>query len=116
MNNLHLVDLHLQDGEDRMAVYQTDDLEVRRMRLEPGGALPTHNANSNVLLVPLEGALRVATEGEELAAAVGQAVSVAYQTKMDVINNGDGRCTFLVLKAPHPRQMQLRSASAAETA
>lgn len=110
MSNLQPVDLQLSDGEDRAGVYATDDLEVRRVRLAPGEALPPHHANSHVLLVPLAGTIAVAAGAEQLSARLGGAISVAFQTRMEVSNQGAGPCVFLVLKTPHPRRMPAQQA------
>lgn len=100
-----VVDLHLGDEADRQAVYETDDIQIMRIRLKSGEALPTHRANSNVLLLPLQGVVTVQTEGHEVTAEVGKAIQVTYNTKMDVGNHSPSATTFLVLKTPHPRQM-----------
>jgi quercetin dioxygenase-like cupin family protein len=100
---LQLVDLHLEDEADRTCVYETDDIQIMRIRLKEGQSLPTHNANSNVLLVPLHGVVTVTTDGEEVAAETGEAVSVSYGTPMDVSNQSSAALAFLVLKTPHPK-------------
>ncbi|MBU0607290.1 MAG: hypothetical protein KKI08_05355 [Armatimonadetes bacterium] len=97
------VNLHLDDENDRQSVYETDDIQIMRVRLSSGDALPTHNANANVLLVPLQGAVTVAADGAAVIAEPGGAVSVPYQTRMDVSNQGAAPLTFLVLKTPHPK-------------
>ena len=76
-----------------------------RVRLQYGEALPRHNSNSNVLLLPLEGAVRVETPGASDVARAGEAVSVRFDTQMDVSNGGECPLTFLVIKTPHPRKM-----------
>ncbi|MHB8996348.1 MAG: cupin domain-containing protein [Armatimonadota bacterium] len=103
---MKLVDLHLGDEADRQAVYETDDIQIMRVRLHGGEALPTHNANSNVLLVPLHGVVTVKTEEGEVTAEAGEAIPVAYGTKMDVSNNSMAASAFLVLKTPHPKKMK----------
>jgi quercetin dioxygenase-like cupin family protein len=74
-----------------------------RIRLAPGESLPPHNANSEVLLVPLVGAVRFASADRVEDFAVGEALSVPYQTPMDVSNPGAEPAVFLVVKAPHPK-------------
>ena len=104
MGMLELVNLHLGDEADRQAVYETDDIQIMRIRLSGGEALPTHKANSNVLLVPLHGAVTVQTPEGEVTAQAGEAIPVAYDTKMDVSNRSMAATVFLVLKTPHPRR------------
>ena len=101
-----IVDLQLETGSDRMPVYNTDQIQIMRIRLEPGDAVPHHNANSNVLIVPLQGTVRVTQDnGDADELASGEALSVEFQTPMLVSNPGDEPLTFLVLKTPHPRKM-----------
>jgi len=100
------VDLMLDSGPERGPVYETDDIQIMRIRLAPGDALPFHHANSNVLLVPLTGRLRFEEEsGEAHEVAPGEGLSVAFETPMLVSNPGDKLLTFLVLKTPHPNRM-----------
>jgi len=106
MSEIHLVDLQLTEGNDRTSVYETDDIQIMRVRLAPGEALPHHNSNSRVLLMPLEGAVCLESGETREAFGVGQALSVPFDTPMDVSNASDGPTTFLVLKTPHPRHMK----------
>ena len=106
MPTLQLIDLHLGDEADRQSVYETDDIQIMRIRLHGGQALPTHNANSNALLVPLHGVVTVQTGEEEITAQAGEAIKVPYDTKMDVSNRSLAACVFLVLKTPHPKSFK----------
>jgi quercetin dioxygenase-like cupin family protein len=98
-----LVNLHLTDGDARQSVYETDDIQIMRVRLAAGDFLPPHNANANALLIPLQGAVTVTVAGVATTARAGEGVSVPYQTRMDVSNQGAVPLTFLVLKTPHPK-------------
>jgi len=106
MATLQLVNLHLGDEADRQSVYETDDIQIMRIRLSGGHSLPTHNANSNVLIVPLHGVVTVQTGEEEVTAEPGEAISVPYDTKMDVSNRSMAASAFLVLKTPHPKSFK----------
>jgi len=55
MAQVEKVDLQNQTGTDRTCVWETDHIQIMRIRLSPGEALPHHNSNSNVLLLPLAG-------------------------------------------------------------
>lgn len=100
------VDLQLDSGADRGPVYDTEPIQIMRIRLEPGDALPFHKANSNVLLVPLTGTLKFEEEsGEEHLVEYGEALQVEFMTPMLVSNAGEDLLTFLVLKTPHPKVM-----------
>lgn len=98
-----LVDFHLEDAAERMCVWETEHLQVMRMRLGVGESLPHHNANSDVLLVPVAGKITFATEGRTEAFGVGEALSVPYGTPMNVSNGGEAPARLLVFKAPHPK-------------
>ncbi len=101
-----IVDLQLEAGSDRAPVYNTDEIQIMRIRLAPGESLPRHNANSNVLIVPLQGRVRVTQDnGDADEVAAGEALSVEFGMPMLVSNAGDEALTFLVLKTPHPRKM-----------
>lgn len=99
------IDLALATANDRLSVWATDDVQIMRVRLAPGEALPHHEANSNVVLLPLHGKLRVDVPHQSEGAGAGKALSVPFGTPMDVMNDGEDVLTFLVLKTPHPRQM-----------
>ncbi|MGI5819789.1 MAG: hypothetical protein ACOX9R_17025 [Armatimonadota bacterium] len=100
------IDLQLDSGPERGPVYDTDAIQIMRIRLQPGEALPFHRANSNVLLVPLTGALQFEEEtGETHTVAHGEALEIAFQTPMLVSNADEDLLTFLVLKTPHPKFM-----------
>ena len=97
------VDLQFEEGSDRTSVWETDDIQIMRVRLAPGEALPTHNSNSNVLLTPVAGKVGLRTPDDDAVFGVGEAMSVPYGTRMDVSNAGEEPAVFLVLKTPHPK-------------
>ena len=100
------IDLMLDSGPERGPVYETDPMQIMRIRLQPGESLPFHKANSNELLVPLTGTLQFEEKsGEKHIVAHGEALEVAFQTPMLVSNPGEELLTFIVLKTPHPKVM-----------
>lgn len=99
------VNLHLTDEADRQCVYETDEIQIMRIRLAPGDSLPAHNANANAVLVPLQGAVTITLDGVPTTARAGEGLSVPFQTLMQVSNQGHGPLTFLVLKTPHPKTL-----------
>ncbi len=103
MPELQRVDLHLTDAAERMCAWETEHLQVMRMRLGVGDSLPPHNANSDVLLLPLAGTIAFAGEGRTETFGVGEALSVPFGTPMNVSNGGEVPALLLVLKAPHPK-------------
>jgi quercetin dioxygenase-like cupin family protein len=103
MTGVRLVDFQMAEGPDRGCVYETDDIQVMRIRLAAREALPHHNSNSNVLLVPLAGRIQLSTQDGDEVIGVGESLSLPYDTPMDVSNSGDDTAVFLVLKTPHPK-------------
>ena len=103
MEEVKLIDLQLADGPDRKSAWETEHIQIMRVRLGPGQALPHHNSNAHVVLLPLQGRLRLEVPGKVLEFEAGQAAAVPYDTPMDVSNAGDEPVVFLVLKTPHPR-------------
>lgn len=103
MNSVQPVDLQLAGGVARGCVYETEDVQVMRIRLAAGEALPHHRSNAEVLLVPLVGSIRLETPAGGGVADLGDALSVPYDTPMDVTNAGEDTTVFLVVKTPHPK-------------
>ena len=103
MSGVQRVDFQLREGADRGCVYETDDIQIMRIRLAANEALPHHNSNANVLLVPLAGRIQLSTEDGVEAIGVGESLSLLYDTPMDVSNAGVENAVFLVLKTPHPK-------------
>jgi len=103
MADLQRVDLQLESGAERTSVWETDHIQIMRARLAPGGALPHHRSNANVVLVPMSGTLQLTLDGHTEVFGVGEALSVPYDTPMDVSNAGDDEAVFIILKTPHPK-------------
>jgi len=80
-------------------------LLVMHIALKPGQSVPQHNANSNVHLLIMRGALTVNLNGVDHQAKEGDLLPVAYQTPMTVKNTGTDNATFLVFKTPNPSEM-----------
>jgi quercetin dioxygenase-like cupin family protein len=106
MPGIEGIDLHLQDGNDRTCVWETDNVQIMRIRLAPGETLPRHNSNSHVVLLPLAGKLKLETPGQTEVFGTAEALSVPFDTQMDVSNAGEEPATFLVIKTPHPKKMR----------
>ncbi|MCD6351014.1 MAG: hypothetical protein J7M26_02745 [Armatimonadetes bacterium] len=98
-----IFDLRLADGPNRTSVWDAGHLQIMRVRLELGQSLPHHKANAHVVLLPLQGRVRLEVPGQVLEFGRGQAAAVPYDTPMDVSNGGDELVVFLVLKTPHPK-------------
>ena len=99
MTNVQHVDLHLSDGDDRACVWETAGVKVMRVRLGPGGALPTHATSADVLIVPLAGRLKVATAPLTQEIGPGEAMNLPLDMEMTVSNAAEGTTTFLVVRS-----------------
>jgi quercetin dioxygenase-like cupin family protein len=80
-------------------------LLVMQIALKPGQSVPRHNANSNVHLLVVKGALTVDLDGADNQVREGDLLPVAYQTPMVIQNNGSIDATLLVFKTPNPSEM-----------
>ncbi len=78
---------------------------VMQIALRPGQSVPQHNANSNVHLLILKGAVTVSLGGVDHQVMEGDLLPVAYQTPMVIQNTGGVDATFLVFKTPNPSEM-----------
>lgn len=103
MSVVQRVNFQMTDGMARGCVHETDHLQVMRIRLAKGEALPHHRSNAYVLLVPLTGTIRLETPVGGDVIGLGDALSVPYDTPMDVSNAGEDTAVFLVVKSPHPK-------------
>lgn len=90
-------------GKRKLA--ERDELLLMQAALKPGQRVPPHRANSNVHLLILEGEVVVDLDGNKIPAAKGDLVPVAHGTPMYVVNEGEEKATFLIIKTPHPRVM-----------
>ncbi len=106
MPDVERINLHFTDAADRMCAWETDDLQIMRIRMPVGEVLPHHNSNANSVLLPMLGKIKLVTPAGEEVFGVGEAVFVPFDTPMDVSNAGDEPALLLVLKAPHPKAFQ----------
>ncbi len=95
-------------NDDKMGnrkVVDEKHLLVMQIALKPDQSVPQHNANSNVHLLVIRGALTVNLNGVDHQAKEGGILPVAYQTPMTIKNTGNDNATFLVIKTPNPSEM-----------
>lgn len=90
----------------RRAVVDESHLLLMQIALLPGQEVPLHKANSNVHLIILEGKISLFLDGVPMQAETGDLVPVAYGTPMRILNEHGEGATFLVVKTPHPREME----------
>lgn len=95
-------------NDDKMGNRRVVDekyLLVMQIALKPGQSVPQHNANSNVHLLVMRGALTVNLNGVDHQAKEGDLLPVDYQTPMIIKNTGSDDAIFLVFKTPNPSEM-----------
>lgn len=80
-------------------------LLVMQVALKPAQQVPEHRANSNVHLLVVEGQITVTLAGQDLVAAKGALVPVAFKTLMSIRNASKDNASFLILKTPNPSEM-----------
>jgi quercetin dioxygenase-like cupin family protein len=108
---MDLVDLKGKEvfkKEDRGFANLIDEkyLQINQVCLEPGQQVPHHNANSNVTLTVVrgEGTFHIGNEVTQMGP--GKLLRVPFQSPMSIKNESKERLAFLVIKAPHPNQME----------
>ena len=95
-------------NDDKMGnrkVVDEKHLLVIQIALKPGQSVPQHNANSNVHLLILKGALTVNFNGVDNQVKEGDLLPIVYQTSMIIKNTGSDDVMFLVFKTPNPSEM-----------
>ena len=80
-------------------------LLVMQVALEPAQQVPEHRANSNVHLLVVEGQITVTLAGQDMVAAKGALIPVAFKTLMSIRNASTENASFLILKTPNPSEM-----------
>lgn len=93
---------------DQFALKRIADVpetQINLVTLPPGHALPAHNANSNVRLLPLKGEITVTLEGAKNTLGMHEIASVALGTPMLIANESTSHAAFLVIKTPNPSEI-----------
>lgn len=108
MNIIDLKEKEVFKKEDRGFTNLVDEkyLQVNQVCLEPGQQVPQHNANSNVTLTVVhgEGTFRVGNEVTRMGP--GKLLRVPFESQMSIKNENKERLAFLVIKTPHPNEME----------
>jgi quercetin dioxygenase-like cupin family protein len=94
-----------EEAIGRRVVADEKHLLIMQIALKPGQIVPRHNANSNVNLLVLKGAVSVDLDGTENPVREGDLLPVEFQTPMMIKNSGSQDATFLVIKTPNPSEM-----------
>lgn len=78
------------------------ELQINLVTVPAGGCLPAHNANANVRLLVLSGALTVNLDGDVAELGLHEMAGAAEGTPMQIMNKSEGNAAFIVIKAPNP--------------
>jgi quercetin dioxygenase-like cupin family protein len=100
-------------NNDKMGFRKVVDekhLLIMQIALKPSQDVPLHNANSNVHLLIIKGALTVNLAGADNQVREGDLLPAAYQTPMIIRNTGNNDAVFLVLKTPNPSEISKEKA------
>ena len=96
---------YIDEGLGKRKLLDEKHILVMQIALKPGQMVPQHNANSNVQLLIMKGAVSVDMNGAEHKAKEGDLIPVKYQTPMTIKNDSGTNATFLVIKTPNPSEM-----------
>jgi len=108
MDIINLKDKEVFKKEDRGFANLIDEkyLQINLVCLEPGQQVPHHNANSNVTLTVVYGEGTFQVGGDVTKMGTGKLLRVPFQSPMNIKNESKERLVFLVIKAPHPEEME----------
>ena len=108
MDIINLKDKEVFKKEDRGFANLIDEkyLQINLVCLEPGQQVPHHNANSNVTLTVVYGEGTFQVGGDVTKMGTGKLLLVPFQSPMNIKNESKERLVFLVIKAPHPEEME----------
>jgi quercetin dioxygenase-like cupin family protein len=107
MNVIDLKEKEVFKKEDRgfANLVEEEYLQINQVCLEPGQQVPQHNANSNVTLMVVRGEGTFHIGNEVTRMGPGKLLRVPFQSTMSIKNESKDRLAFLVIKAPHPKEM-----------
>jgi quercetin dioxygenase-like cupin family protein len=107
MDIINLKEKEVFKKEDRGFANLIDEkyLQINQVCLEPGQQVPHHNANSNVTLMVVFGEGTFQVGGEMTKMGPGKLLRVPFRSPMSIKNESKERFAFLVIKAPHPSEI-----------
>ncbi len=97
---------YADDQPGKRKLIDEKHLFVMQVALKPGQQVPQHNANSNVHLLILEGAVIVTLDGKDTLASKGDLLPVMFKTLMSVRNDSKENASFLNIRSPNPSEMK----------
>jgi quercetin dioxygenase-like cupin family protein len=89
-------------GVDVRHLYNTKDVVVSQITLQPGEIVRPHKAPVDAFFYVLEGAPSVEVESETVVAAPGTLIPSAAGHLHSIRNESDRVVRFLVVKTPNP--------------
>lgn len=97
-----------QSSEKLIEKILADDVVmINHMILNQGDALPQHDANSNVYMIIIRGAVTAQLDDRPAKRyAHGSILHIPGKTKMSIANTEPQQAEFFVVKAPSPRLYQ----------
>lgn len=94
------------DAKTIEKVVDDERVNINHIVLAPGEAVPVHVSNSFVHQIVVRGELSLSLEdGPVEKHTAGTIVSVPFNLKMAIRNEGPGILEFFVIKVPNPRDM-----------
>ncbi len=94
------------DAKTVEKIVDDERVNINHIVVAPGGAVPTHVSNSYVHQIVVRGTLSLSLEdGPFNHHPAGSIVSVPFNLKMVIQNQGSDTLEFFVVKAPNPRDM-----------
>jgi quercetin dioxygenase-like cupin family protein len=96
----------LTDAKVIEKIIEDDHVAINHMVLRHDEALPRHNANSNVYMIVVRGAVTLQLDdGETHRWPAGSILAIPHKTLMNVSNQDDDILEFFVVKSPSPNLM-----------
>lgn len=85
-------------------ILDNDEVMINHIILNKDDRMPIHNSNSNVYMVILKGTLSIKLNDNPLKKYENNTiVNIDPNITMDISNQENEQCEFLVVKAPSPR-------------
>ena len=89
-------------------IVSDDNVMLNHMILPQGESLPEHYSNSNVYMIVVAGIISLQLADQHVEEySKGSIINIPFNTKMNVSNQQQGITEIFVIKAPHPREMQI---------
>lgn len=101
----------LSNGSERTVekIVQDENLDYIHMIFYKNEGLPIHYSNSNVYMTVLQGRLSISLDDQDSQQySTGTLLKIPYHTKMNVQNLHEETLELIVIKAPAPRNFNVK--------